>query len=486
MINSSTYPLLSMALALCSVAVSVQAAEPIEPLAELSYAPFPDGYDYMDKKQLKTLEKAIKSQDTKIIREQAWKLWAGIMQPGPHSDWPVWMSWQNSSQVFAEKPVKGDVNALNTQKIHHTMRAQNKLHSPKINTQSPLYRVPDWILEHYPDSVSYDIGTQTFSVKDGKYFLSNGDIMIATESISDEGVKSLVDGGLTQVSTLNKLHKDGVDSISVNPWTIVTKHMFWPVKKEGLTGLPVWWDKQYKTDFSGYVGYETWDRAIAIDPSGAKAGTNVEVSYLYNLHQYDGTPLPTAHKNVKAYSINDFYHHKVTQADWDTFDKNDQAIIHSASLWANGRPFEVGDFLVTVAMHINTKQLPDWTLESVWWSDTPDEGEYSTHRPSLDQAKGPWKHYLLTEAFQTQGDKAGDLPIAVNPYIEGVTHPIATNCRNCHVRAGWPEASKTLPNGASYQNPLCQGLLTALAPQDSCFKSILLTDFMWIVPDRAN
>lgn len=484
--TAAKYSLLPLLVILYSVTVATHAAEPVQPLSELSYVPFPIGYDYMDKKALVELEKAIKTRDNKVVREHAWKLWAGIMQPVPDSDWPLWMSWQNSSVVFAEKPPKGEVSSLSTQKIHHTMRAQNKLHSPKVNTESPVYRVPDWILQQYPDSVSYDIQSQTFSIKDGKYFLSNGDIMIATESISEQGVKSLVDGGLTQVSTLDKLHKDGINGVSVNPWTIVTKHMYWPVKKDGLTGLPVWWDKQYKTDFSGYVGYETWERAIAIDPSGAKAGKEAEVSYLYNLHHYDGTPLPTVNKNVNTYSINDFYHHKVTQADWDTFDKNDQAIIHSASLWANGRPFEVGDFLVTVAMHINTKQLPAWTLESVWWSDTPNEGEYSTHRPSLNHAKGPWKHYLLTEAFQTQGDKEGNLPIAVNPYIEGVTHPIATNCRNCHVRAGWPAASKTLPNGASYQNPLCQGLLTALAPQDTCFKSILLTDFMWIVPDRAN
>ncbi len=67
--------------------------------------------------------------------------------------------------------------------------------------------------------------------------------------------------------------------------------------------------------------------------------------------------------------------------------------------------------------------------------------------------------------------------------MQGVIHPIATSCRNCHVRAGWPagrEAGK-----ASYQNPDCPGLLTYLTPDSECLKSITLTNYLWIIPDRA-
>ena len=57
-----------------------------------------------------------------------------------------------------------------------------------------------------------------------------------------------------------------------------------------LAELKAYLKRNPKPDYVIFMNY----------PSGAKAGTNVEVSYLYNLHQYDGTPLPTAHKNVKA------------------------------------------------------------------------------------------------------------------------------------------------------------------------------------------
>ena len=76
----------------------------------------------------------------------------------------------------------------------------------------------------------------------------------------------------------------------------------------------------------------------------------------------------------------------------------------------------------------------------------------------------PAKDVIL---YIEQADENGDLPIAVNPYIEGVIHPIATNCRNCHVRAGWPFKQKgSSAPGSSYQNAECRGLLTALVPED--------------------
>ena len=130
-------------------------------------------------------------------------------------------------------------------------------------------------------------------------------------------------------------------------------------------------------------------------------------------------------------------------------------------------------------MHVNTKELASWTLQSVWWSDTPNQGMYAANRPDLPQAQGPWDHYLLTDAYAVPPVN-GQWAKAVNPYIEGVIHPIATNCRNCHVRAGWPQ------NLSSYQNADCPELLQALSPSSACLNGITLSDYLWIIPDRAQ
>jgi hypothetical protein len=453
------------------------------PLAEAVYQPFPAGYGYMQ--DTKRLQQAIEDRDQGYIRQHAWKLWAGIMQPASDIDWPLWMTWKNSSVVFQQDPDSANKGDSGAKRVHRTLRAMNKKNAPDVNTPAPSYPVPKWVKEHFSSALKYDPKTETYSVKDGKYFVSNGDIMIATESLSEEGVIDIETKQFNRQAKLNKLHQDGENMLDVSQKTIVTKHMYWPVKQKGVTGIPVWKDN-FPSTFAGYVGYEVWNTPIAINPDGNSVGQTLPVSYLYGIENNDGSLMPTVNAEAVVYDLDDFYYHQVTKEDWKAFNDEDKAIIHAASLWANNQPFEIGDYLVSVAMHVNTKEVPSWALQSVWWSDSPDDGIYSQNRPDLPQAKGPWKNYLMTEAYQYQPDEKGDLPIAVNPYIEGVIHPIATNCRNCHVRAGWPEKKKgsTAP-GASYQNAECKGLLTALVPEDECFKGIMLTDYLWIIPDRA-
>lgn len=163
----------------------------------------------------------------------------------------------------------------------------------------------------------------------------------------------------------------------------------------------------------------------------------------YGIKQHDKvTDWPTTKTLAPVYGLERFYFHQVTQQDWDSFNDADKAILTSASYWLNNTAFEVGDYLVTVAMHINTKELPSWTLQSIWWSDAPNQGVYAANRPELPQAEGPWQHYLMTDSYAVPANAKGELDIAVNPYIEGVIHPVATSCRNCHVRAGWPQGKR--------------------------------------------
>ena len=304
--------------------------------------------------------------------------------------------------------------------------------------------------------------------------------MIPTESLSQEAMQNIRDYKLYLKSTLNAAYEAGTPMINVTDRFVVTKHMYWPVKADGITVIPVWKDN-YPDSYTGYAGYEFWDTLVALEPNNpSSVGSSVEGAFLYQVLDHSGSQtLPTVQGQAVVYGINDFYHHKVTQADWDSFDEADRAIITAASYWANNQPFAVGDYLVSIAMHVNTKELDSWTLQSVWWSDTPNEGIYASNRPELPQAQGPWSHYLLTDAYAVPAVE-GQLQKAVNPYIEGVIHPVATSCRNCHVRAGWPEGK------ASYQNAACPDLLADLTPQSQCLQGITLSDYLWIIPDRAQ
>jgi hypothetical protein len=448
------------------------------------YKPFPEGYGYME--NIKELQQATDNGNMQVIREHAWSLWAGIMQPVDDLGWPDWYTWPNTKGAFKAddskiinetKPKKGESIRAKNKKNLNASQNLNTPHAPSVNTPSPTYNVPVSVIKKYPDAICSDrLGKAT--ICDGTHFVNNGDIMIATESLSKEAMDDIRHKKLYMKSTLDKAHKDGQSMIEVTDRFIVTKHMYWPVKAQGVTAIPVWKDN-YPDSHTGYAGYEDWGTLVALEPDNKSSiGKTVAAEFLYHVLDHCGhKTIPTVKSQAVVQDINDFYHHKVTKEDWNSFDPSDQAIITAASLWANNSPFEIGDYLVSIAMHVNTKELDSWTLQSVWWSDTPNEGIYAENRPKLPQAQGPWNHYLLTDAYAIPA-VYGKLKKAVNPYIEGVIHPIATNCRNCHVRAGWPDSS--------YQNSDCPDLLEDLTPESACLKDLTLTDYLWIIPDRAQ
>ena len=463
------------------------------------YEPFPPGFGYMEK--LNKLQKATGDGNRAVIRDHAWKMWAGIMQPDSHTGWPLWYSWKNTTAAFAVA-ASDPTLSLAQPLVPKTLRAHNLGNVPDVNTQTPIYCVPNEVQTLYSNAISLDSHNQP-TIGDGKNFQSNGDIMIATESLSKEAYDSIRDQKLYLQPTLDKKYKDKKD-IDMDQRSIVTKHMYWPVKANGLTALPVW-KNQIKPSDPNYAGYEIWNNLVAIDPTGKQVGKKADVEFLYGVREYQkdwycpsgsvtsvaAAPamIPTVKKNATVYGLNDFYFHKVTEADWAKFNDNDKAIITASSYWANNQPFNVGDYLVTVAMHVNTKELPSWTLQSVWWADDEElnrvDNPYGKNRPVLPNAQGPWQHYLMTDSYAVPPNDKGEMDIAVNPYIEGVIHPVATSCRNCHIRAGWPTAKDHRAGTASYQNPDCPELLSYITEETACIKTLSHSDYLWIIPDRA-
>lgn len=470
------------------------------------YQPFPPGYGYLNAIEIRALMKAVADGDHKTVRQHGWKLWAGIMQPSTNAPgWPIWYTWPNTTAAFApSKPPAGALlssvqGAPKKSRILLSIEAgagQAAGATIPVNVpEIPCYQIPQPVVQTYKNATSL-CGKN--NICDGSHFQFNGDIMIATESLSSEAFKWIRSTRVYEQAKLNELRKKGVKDLALPPPYVVTKHMFWPVKAGQISAIPVW-HREFDPSDPKYAGYETWPDLVAVDPSGKSVGTTVPVSFLYGVWQFQPppdpnkdpnckmqTPFPTVTGSATVYALKDFYYHQVTQADWVSFDEADKAIINAASYWAYNKPFGVGDYLVTIAMHVNTKEIPSWALQSAWWSDQPNSGQYSEDRPALPQAKGPWFHYLLVDAYGIPDPKGSErLPVATNPYIELVTHPMGTDCNNCHFRSGWP----TFSHGgtAGYQNPTCPDLLQKFTPNplNACFAQITRSDFQWIIPDRA-
>jgi hypothetical protein len=446
-----------------------------------AYQPFPNGYGYMDPREIEALKTAVTAGNHAVVREHGWRLWAGITQPDSNGNWPIWFTWPNTTAAFSLSTGPQLESVQAKAKSAGSLLQRNRLNivGPVNLTKTPNYPIPSQVSKSYPKATS-SCGQD--NICDGLHFQFNGDILIPTESLSQDGFKWIRDKKLYLKQTLDTAHKNGQHELAAPQTYVVTKHMFWPVKADGISAIPVWHD-YHDAQYPDYAGYETWPDLVAVDPAGQQVGKTLPVNYLYGVLQYDKKPWPTVSAFAKVYGLNDFYYHKITADDWNSFDEADKAILNASSYWSYNKPFGIGDYLVTVAMHVNTKEIPTWALQSVWWSDRPDAGPYAANRPEIPQAKGPWKHYLLVDSYGIP-DKTGDQPVATNPYIELVIHPIGTDCNNCHNRAGWPKGKQ--PGQTSYQNPECPNPLQTLTPSSGCLKGVTLTDFQWIIPDRAK
>jgi hypothetical protein len=251
------------------------------------------------------------------------------------------------------------------------------------------------------------------------------------------------------------------------------------------------WDDQ-PSDPTKYIGYEVWNRGVAVDPSRAviPPGETADVTFLHGVFQCNlTTPIPpVTYKGARVVPLSDFYSQRLGEADLAALGPADRALLDASSYWAYGREFRPGDYLVQISLHIITREIDAWTFQSVWWHDKADAGPYAADRPNIPPAKapGPWRHYLMVSEYGIpDASRPENLPVAYNPYIElAAAHPVATNCRNCHVRAAWPRHGAGTPS-ASYQAAGGPGALVDLKPDDPILDGLTRTDFQWAVSDRA-
>lgn len=486
--NRSIPVLLLAAAALVFAGASADDAAPAQRDAAASaIPPFPPGFDWPANASV--LGAAIARGDVAALRRHGWYLWAGLNVPGPDG-LPVWRAWPTTSQAFvgtqapaAAPPTPRRVNSRSLR----ALRAGNS-DASYMAQPGPWYGVPRVVDGQCRDGSSDQL-------PDGERFQFNGDIMIAGVVYNEDAFDWIVDGKLTQAATLTAQWRAGKKDIAAFPNTsIVLKHMYWPIQGDKPTALPVWDPDSYWPAPPRYLGYEYWQRVVAIDPSGEAVppGKTAQVSFLYHIAKdaaHKDQPLPTRTVDAKLVSISDFYHQRIDARTLAQMDAADRAILDAAACWLYDRPFRAGDLLASTAMHINSKEIPQWALQSLWWHDEPERGWFASARPDIPPSKapGPWRHYLMTIEYGIEA-APGLLPVAFNPYIElAAQHPIETNCRNCHMRAAWPAGGRTPtpPTTASYLADGGPGPLADLGDDDPVFDGLMRLDFQWAISDRA-
>ncbi len=215
---------------------------------------------------------------------------------------------------------------------------------------------------------------------------------------------------------------------------IALKLVWYPIHAHGLTAMPIW---DAAPSHPSAVGNPdtTWRRAIAVDPGNSTSG---EATVTLRGTHYVARVVPLAS-----------FMHAVLSTDAD---------VVAARTAARDSTLARGDFVALVAMHVTTKELPDWMWATYWWHDR-DDGRFARDRPR--DLVGPASHYLMDVTLDAATP-------SFNPWLEArFPDGLDSNCVSCHQRAAF---------GATEYLPVTRG---TTSPDDDYFDGRLATDFIW-------
>ncbi len=133
---------------------------------------------------------------------------------------------------------------------------------------------------------------------------------------------------------------------------------------------------------------------------------------------------------------------------------------------ADDPELELDDEVVLVALHLTTKEIPEWTWATWWWHDRADDGPFAAQRP--DDVTGWAASYLMDATLSVDA-------ACMNPWLEArFPGGLTSSCATCHRRAAFG-VKEFLP------------VPTATTPADDpYFAGKVTTDFMWSIALEAK
>ena len=232
--------------------------------------------------------------------------------------------------------------------------------------------------------------------------------------------------------------------------SIMIKAAYQIVHRDQATVLGYWSGPSESTTPST-PGPTTWTSRMVVQAPGARSQSNP--------------------RGLPVVSIERFYHRQLTE--------EEAAKLRQESNMSRAR---AGDYLILVAIHIATKEVPNWTWQSFWWS-------FQAPRGSDKEAiEPPFSNYEFDVgySFDVPAANRHGLPRRMyNPYLEAefgadaFSKPgqlgIESNCMSCHRAAAWPvESAKFISNGH-------------IANGDPFFfQGNTKTDYVWGIPEMVS
>lgn len=389
-------------------------------------------------------------QDQAAMRRHAWSVWAALTAPTP-SGFPVMLTWYGNPEIFGAGTI-----------------ANPRLFLPQV-------------LVGPPDN------------------FGNGDPP-SEINLYNQAYRDHVRGqGYQWRETLRDLVGRAADVADFPAEAIVVKTVWWPVRHDGLTTLPVWDEEPTRPTFwgtgvgalvdQGFFGpltpeqqaelksherhgneWGVFRRVVALDPTSTAApGATAEVDFF----DPEGLDYQTSvRREARVVPLNRLL--TVRLRDAATVDRLNASVLGNLTQRFWGRPITREDSLALVAVHVTTRETPDWVWATFWWHDEPATGDRPAGLPA------PFDQFRMSVTHSADVPLADDggPHITYNPYLEaGFSRGTQSNCLGCHQRAAYT------PEGTNHPMPVHRGTIPL---DDPSFQGDLRTHFLWSLVFRPR
>jgi len=423
----------TLRLSLLALGVAILLAPTASRAQDPGYEGIPPGFDYPADKA--TLEQYRQAGNLPALRKHSWMLFAGMTQEKPDGT-PNWETWYRADEVFRPP----GPTPQGPRRIIMRFETPNQFRHPGAGPQAPGESLMSFVLFNW----------------EGYNHIRTNELFLRSKL---DAINASFPASATWDT--RKIPDFPERAMTIKPF-------WWPAAGDAKTPLPVWDDEPTRPIQEGNP-YTTWKRVVAVDGTmqNVPAGTFTDI-------RFNGRLFSHAH----VVGLDRFYAVKIDDAMLQGILSNPDSGILVTIQRVLGRDLRAGDYLLYLGMHVTSKEIDDWTWQTFWWHDEPNDGPYAADRP--DAVKGVWRNYLMVNADDqvTPKEPNGAPHISFNPWLEaGFPNGPVSNCMSCHHRASYPGTISFLPVTRGLPDPA----------NDPAFAAgRLQTDFMWSIRDRAQ
>jgi len=426
------------------------------------------------------------------ITQHTWDMWAGMTADSGQTDpdgskLPYWETWCGTADVFGGNCGQGKTLARPGRpfrvpsQLTHTARQKGLLSSPPPDTQVVSFNKFNPSMAQYLNAQHAGPGTA------GPYNYTSSSSLISLNNAWPSATPTVarkVEEAPYQPATPGAPGFAGIE----------TKPVIFLVKANGLTPMPLWQGPSGSTNPTAPTP-NTWTTCVLLDPTSTggpdvapipatpqQIAQAVTMPYACDKTKYLYAPLAT----IYSFKMN-----AAEAASWNTVQQG---------VGGSGGTAAAGDYGVLGGMHVNSKEIVDWTWQTFYWQPGPDtpNGFPGSKAGMTANVKGPWRNYASCSAYnQTKGNNSTEMVVCFNPFLETAVSPtsipdgLQSNCVSCHgvaTAAGTSPGNGPpltfLPYPPNYQKPISFG--EGSIPIDPRFNGFTRTDFSWAIPSNAQ